>query len=489
MKKQILYIVLLIIYSCNFEDEKIPIPEPESQAVLKIDQINKIIDESMESTGDFLWSEQNINIIWSALKHSGNILTIGYGETKENYERSEKATNSKEELLNLIQKHEGNFSRSKILIDEEEEITAMDVYVKNKETLAILLYDHRVRYVEPSDYGFYEEPELVDDNYLARGGKGFGCSNDYVTIKDKDYRIVSPGSMVPWSFDAHNIPEAWNYSTGKGVTIAVVDTGLSSEQKWMNQYFNDGYSSGRTVQRYGTYRNDGVNDKCGHGTNMAAVATAPRNDDGLPVGVAYNANLITYRATKDVWLNRRREKKAVAKALIELGRRADVKIISMSLGKVFTNRKIKEAVKYAYKRGKMIFAAGGTSHFFIRWIGVIFPAKMKETVAVTGLFEGDSYKQCSACHRGKKIDFTIQMQRKRKTFVPTLGYYNKSTNYKGGSSIATAMTAGIAALIWEKHPNWTREQVLQKLKESSEFYPNRHKKYGYGNIDALKAVQ
>ena len=49
--------------------------------------------------------------------------------------------------------------------------------------------------------------------------------------------------VLPWSFDAHNIPQAWNHSTGSGITVAIVDTGLSPQQAWMNQYFNDGYSS------------------------------------------------------------------------------------------------------------------------------------------------------------------------------------------------------------------------------------------------------
>jgi len=59
----------------------------------------------------------------------------------------------------------------------------------------------------------------------------------------------------------------------------------------------------------------------------------------------------------------------------------------------------------------------------------------------------------------------------------------------GGSSVATATTAGIAALVWSKNPSWNRDQVLQKLRESSEFYPNRNSQFGYGNLNALTAVQ
>ena len=72
---------------------------------------------------------------------------------------------------------------------------------------------------------------------------------------------------------------------------------------------------------------------------------------------------------------------------------------------------------------------------------------------------------------------------------PVLGFYNGERRYTGGSSVATATTAGIAALVWSKYPSWTRTQVLNRLKQSSEFYPSRNSSFGYGNIDALQAVQ
>src|SRR6185436_15731747 len=56
------------------------------------------------------------------------------------------------------------------------------------------------------------------------------------------------------------------------------------------------------------------------------------------------------------------------------------------------------------------------------------------------------------------------------------------------SSGATAMTAGIAALVWSKYPNWTREQVLSRMQYCSRYMtwtPQR----GYGFVDAICAVK
>jgi len=67
-----------------------------------------------------------------------------------------------------------------------------------------------------------------------------------------------------------------------------------------------------------------------------------------------------------------------------------------------------------------------------------------------------------------------------------------STNtpkYVGGSSAATATTAGIAALVWATNSNMSRSQVLNRLKQASDFYPSRSSSFGYGNINADAAVR
>jgi serine protease len=498
MKKTILSLaVIAMMFSCS-KNEEIPVQEEQSELMSR-KEINAKIKESVETTGDFRWSETDAHTIWSAVKHGDEILTIGYGTSKSDFERSEKSQNIKSELIKLVDDIEGRKESAKgsneIYVNDM--INIIDMKVSNKETIKTLLNDPRVRYIEPAGYSVFEENDELQAKSDSSGSSGCGYSS--TSLASADYTTVAPGARVPWSFSAHNIPAAWNHSTGQGVTVAIVDSGLSPDQKWMNQYFNDGYSSGRTVQKYGTFVDswwswsnnyDGVNDKCGHGTSMASVATAPRNNDNLPVGVAYNANLVTYRAVENVVIDDYHEKRGIDEALTALANRSDVKVISMSIGSPFSIGRVEDAVKYAYNRGKMIIAAGGTSTSFTTWYGVIFPAWMNETVAVTGVKEGQ-YSKCDVCHTGSEIDFTVQMQRTNGTDnkVPVLSYYNQSSDYVGGSSVATATTAGIAALVWSKHPTWTREQVLQKMKESADFYPSKHSEYGYGNIDVLQAVQ
>jgi subtilisin family serine protease len=438
-------------------------------------------------------------MLWSAVLKGNNLVTIGFGRNANDFDRSlsNSANQIQTEILNLIQRYESDQTED-IVIYEDPFLNLIDVRITKQETLEALRRNRNVRYVEPADYRYftYENLGNPNDNQIQSSS---GCGYSSSTLSTADYTTVTPNARVPWAFYKHNIPAAWSLTSGNGVTIGVVDTGLSPQQSLMNGSFNTGQSSGRFVQKYGTYvdsiwpwsiTTDGVNDLCSHGTSMASVATAPRNNAGLPVGVAYNANLVSYRASSDVVLNGYHEQRGVQNAFTALGNRTDVKIISMSMGHIFSVGRIEDGVRYANNKGKLIFCAGGTSTSFTNFVGVIFPAWMPETVAVTGIKEASTYQKCDVCHSGAEIDFTIMMERAGTgNKVPVLSYYNNQADYVGGSSVATATTAGIAALVWAKNPSWTKAQVLTKMKQSSQFYPTKNSQFGHGIINALTAVQ
>ncbi|RZS91945.1 S8 family peptidase [Aquimarina brevivitae] len=497
MKKvAFLLLGLLVIYSCSKENpDEIVDGNAEildAQKLLSVKEVNQFIENELKTTGDVNWTEAPANVLWSATVHGGEVLSIGYGEEGQSFavQKSAELLNAKENIFSIIATLE-NTKKQDMVVSDDDILNVIDTRVTSLETIETLQKTEKVRYLEPIGYNLYLEP-------VAEKSK-LGCDQNGANVNSNDYRVISPNSWLPWNFDIHKITEAWNYSTGAGITVGLIDTGLSTGQNLLGSSFNDGFSSGRSVQRFGTYIDspwwwsnnvDGPNDRCGHGTSMAAAIAAPRNNDFMPVGVAYNCNLVSYRGTADVVLNDYHERKGVSNALKALGNRGDVKVISMSIGYPWSIGNVKDAVRYAYSRGKMLIAAGGTSTSFTNWYGVIFPASMSETVAVTGI-KDNGYNRCDICHDGNKIDFTIVMQRAGNSSrnVPVLGFNGGQRDYVSGSSVATAMTAGIAALVWSRNPNMSRNQVLEKLKRSGEFYPNRSSKFGYGNINALKAVQ
>ncbi|MCO6162847.1 S8/S53 family peptidase [Flavobacterium sp. NRK F7] len=506
MKKTVFKICLLAVLGLNVactEDsiEKNTAEEVQNfnQKLLSPQQINDEIKSTLQQTGQFYWKNASLQLLWSASQHGQNLVTIGYGTSTTDFEKSASNQSKEivEQLLNSIQANESN-PAEKLLIYNDPVLNIIDVIVKDQKTLYALRNNKNVRYVEPADYRFFKFEEENGAQRSSSSGSS-GCGFDSQTLSTADYTSITPNAKVPWSFYKHNIPNAWSKSTGSGITIGVIDSGVSPNQSLLGSNFNNGDSNGRSVQKYGTYvdsiwpwstSTDGPNDQCGHGTSMTATATAPRNNKGLPVGVAYNANLISYRAAANVVLEGYHEQKGVQNAFVGLGNNSSVKIISMSMGHIFSVGRIEDGVRYANNRGKLIFCAGGTSTSFTNFVGVIFPAWMNETVAVTGIKEGSGYNKCSNCHSGSKIDFTVVMERSASgNTAPVLSYYENQTDYVGGSSVATATTAGIAALVWSKNPSWTKDQVLNKLKQSASLYPNRSSEYGYGNINAALAVQ
>ncbi len=498
--KWMTFLLVILMAGCVKEEPITKQEQSESnQEPLTGEQINQVIDDIIDETGSFSWLDVNDFVLWSAAMNGENIVTIGYGQNAYSDFKSSKALKQKKEIFDLIVRLEKEknpklkSTGEDILIYDDPILNFMDIKVVNLETIKELRKNYPdIRYIEPGGYRYF--------NYDSKFKSSKGCSTTAASINSSDYRVLSPNCLVSWSFDKHNIPAAWSYSTGAGIGVGLIDTGVSDYQTLLGSGFNDGYSSGRTIRKYGVFvdsfwpwstKTDGYHDKCGHGTSMASTIASPRNDDRLPVGVAYNCNLVSYRATKNVVLDGYHEQKGVARALTELGNRSDIKIISMSIGHIFSVGRIEDAVRYAYGKGKMIIAAGGTSTEWTNFVGVIFPASMSETIAVTGITDANGYHECAVCHIGSKIDFTVIMQRagnSDRTSV-CLGYYAGQKDYVGGSSVSTATTAGIAALIWARHPTWSRNQILSKMQQSASLYPSKSSSFGYGSINALLAVQ
>jgi subtilisin family serine protease len=223
---------------------------------------------------------------------------------------------------------------------------------------------------------------------------------------------------------------------------------------------------------------------------MAGACAAPRGLDGNTVGVAYNCNLIVCRAATDVYLDESREAKGVADAFTYAAGRTDVKIISMSMGRLTSSSQITDAILYAYGKGKLIFCAAGTSFSWTSgWAGVIFPATLSQVNAVTGVKSSNFYTPCTDCHSGAETDFTVVMEKSIGTAHPlSLAMSGDYPSTIGGSSVATATTAGIAALVWSRFPSYTRDQVLSKMIQSSSNYPWRDATLGWGMVNADMAT-
>ena len=466
----------------------VPEGEPLSQ-----EQLDRAVIDVLEARNDFRWEWMDIRTLWSATLYNDHSVAIGYqpanaGTIDDGIHkidvRSEAFKAVHDALIEriLLTLNEGNrnpVSLRDILVEDDPVLPILTLRITDKRVITMLHNLRNVRYVEPLDYW----PAIASDDRSTSG-----CSPSTYALNASDYTTISPNAKLPWNFNNHSIPAAWSSSQGGGVTVGVIDGGISASQPLLGSDFNNGDSNvGRTVATSATLGTSAYTT-CSHGNSMSGLAIGARNNTGASTGVAYKSNLKFIRACEDVILDKSSEKTAVKNALIAMGNDPAVRVISMSIGSPFSSSVLTDGVNYAYGLGKMIMAAAGTSFSWTAWWGVIYPAALTKCVAVTGVKENGS--KCGSCHDGSQVDLTICMERTSNSSRNSLSLSpsGNSPSYIGGSSAATATAAGIAALVWSAKPSATRAQVLTCLTSTAQFANAPSGSKGYGNINAAAAV-
>jgi subtilisin family serine protease len=507
--KYLSFITLLLslsfIVSCNKKDEnleqnintsdilqyKISLSKITGDEPMKPSKLDAFVKQTIQERNDFRWEWVDAYTLWSAAQYGENTIAIGYqpanyiGIDKNIHTIDIQSRTWKEvhdALIKLIIDKTNKNSDKKvtweeIVVEDDAKLPILIFKSNNKEVITELYNLKNVRYIEPMDYWPIDEQRSSS-----------GCSGSTYSLNSADWVNITPGCRMPWNFINCNVPDAWNLAQGQGITVGIIDAGISSTQNLLGTNFNNGSSaSSRTITTDFTLGNSAFTS-CTHGTSMSGIAVGPRNNLNASTGVAYKSNLHFIRACNDVVLDASSERTAVKNALVRMGDKISVRIISMSIGTPFSSGVLEDGVNYAYNKGKMIFAAAGTSFSWTSWWGVIYPAALTNCIAVTGVQEGGN--TCETCHDGSEVDFTIPMERTSNTDRNTLSLSQSGNtpSYVGGSSCATATAAGIAALVWSARPSLTREQVYFSLRNTSQFYPSVSTSKGYGNLNAVAAV-
>lgn len=472
----------------NGANRTISLTEPIQKSVL-----DELVIGILERDGDFRWDNAPLDWTWSALFDGEQALAIGYQPAglvdiesqmhKINLQSGVwKETHDVliDEILRILstENRSAALRLEDILIEDDPTLPIITIRTTSKKLVERLANLQNVRYLEPLDYW----PGLANDRSTS------GCGVSTTSLNTADYTTITPNCLLPWNFNNIQVPGAWAMSNGQNITIGVIDAGISSSQPLLGSDFNNGASNvGRTVTTDFTFGNSAFTT-CSHGTSMSATAVGPRNNSGASTGIAYKSNLHFIRGCEDVVLDKSSERTGVKNALIKMGNKSDVRVVSMSVGTPFYSSVLYDGVVYANNMGKLLLAAAGTSFSWTSWWGVVYPAAHSQCVAVTGVKE--NYNTCSSCHDGSEVDLTVVMERSSNSNRNSLSLRPSGTSpaYIGGSSVATASVAGVAGLVWSLNPNFTKEQVYNFIKTTSQYYPGYSSYAGYGNINAQAAV-
>ncbi|WP_223281124.1 S8 family serine peptidase [Streptomyces antnestii] len=273
-----------------------------------------------------------------------------------------------------------------------------------------------------------------------------------------------------WYLDKMLADRLWKVSTGKGIKVAVVDSGVNPSTPSLRGKVLE--NDVPAAAAYGATKDYG-----GHGTSMAELIAGSGAGGGLQ-GLAPGARIIPVRVKLDQLKDKAERKKT---ASIPQGIRAaadsDAQIISMSFGAEYPNAEETSAIEYAAKKGKLMFAAVGNSGDKDNFIG--FPAALPEVVGVGASDETGTVGKFS--QSGDYIDLAAPGVN-----VPTWCDATFQQYCPGkGTSQATAIASASAALIWSAHPKWTASQVLRVMIDTAarDWPKNKPSKYlGYGLI-------
>jgi serine protease len=169
-----------------------------------------------------------------------------------------------------------------------------------------------------------------------------------------------------WHLRQIAAPAAWKESNGKGVVVAVIDTGVTRVADLAKTNFVPGYNF--------VTNTDDASDDHGHGTHVAGTIAQSTNNGLGVAGVAYGASIMPLKV-----LSARGSGSmgAIAQA-IRWAADHGAGVINMSLGGPFAVGTIASAVKYAHEKGVVIVAAAGNDGRG----RVSFPARYPGVIAV-----------------------------------------------------------------------------------------------------------
>jgi subtilisin family serine protease len=277
-----------------------------------------------------------------------------------------------------------------------------------------------------------------------------------------------------------SICSAWNYATGRGIKIAVVDHGI--EKSHSDLAINIHPLSYDTETGTSPSRLYGY-----HGTHCAGIAAAARNNGIGIAGVAPDAKLMA--VSNELYLTPNVEMNLADGINWAWSNGAD--IISCSWY-ARANDILDDAIDNAITKGRnrrgtiVVFAAGNDD------AGVVYPANSRPEIIAVGAIENTGNKAPFSCY-GNTLDVVAPGVNINSTIL------NNGYEYLSGTSMATPHVAGIAALILERNPSLSLKQVSDIIEKNTKkvgnigYSTNKpngtwNTKYGYGLVNAHSAV-
>lgn len=294
-------------------------------------------------------------------------------------------------------------------------------------------------------------------------------------IVERDYYARIAGNKEPndplfvrqWHLPQISAPQAWSITTGApGVVIAIVDSGVDGTHPDLAPRLTPGWNfllgSGDTT------------DILGHGTAVAGTVSAA-SDNGIGVaGVSWNSQIMPLAVVDQ---NAFATYSNIATA-IQYAADRGVRIVNISIGGASSSVVLQNAVDYAWSKNVVIFASAMNDSAS----QPNYPAACNHVVAVSATDFSDSLASFS--NYGPWVALA----------APGISILTTSMGggygYWSGTSFASPIVSGVAALALSVNPSLTASALVTLLEQTTD-NPGAGfgELLGWGRVNAYKAAQ
>ncbi len=300
---------------------------------------------------------------------------------------------------------------------------------------------------------------------------------------------------------------------GTGIGIAMIDSGINDSDD-----LKDAQQHTRIVYKASLIAGSSQDDHCGHGTHVAGIlgGNGSKSSNGsstyLVRGIAPNANIISLKALNDQGAGTDSAVIAAIQKAISLKTLYNIRVINLSLGRPVTSSYTTDplclAVQQAWQAGIVVVVAAGnngrdnslgTNGYgtitapgnspYVITVGAmntsgsatptddkIASYSSKGPTSIDHIVKPDlvapGNRVLSICVGASLLQTTYPGNVVPKSVYSTSGGVSKDYYVLSGTSMAAPMVAGAAALLIQKNPSLTPDQVKARLmKTATKFAP------------------